>query len=166
MKQKRLSAFTLFELMVAMVISSLVIALGYSAWQMMQQQVDVHRKQSNDLLRLVQLTSTMGRDFYGANRIRFSRMDLQFEGKYGSRHYFISDSLVVRIEDERKDSFLMGNSDLRVAYFPVNDSSGLVKEFSIEFELNGEALPLHLKKEYPAASLIEAELNTDHTWPQ
>ncbi|WP_222984556.1 PulJ/GspJ family protein [Flagellimonas meishanensis] len=132
---KKITAFTLNEVMVALLITTIVVGMAFSVLRLVQQQmygisVNFERNTQVDLLR-----QGLWMDFNRFDRVRFDapRQQLLFVNEVETRTYHFYDGLVVR----DRDTF----------HIKIMEKS---RYFNGEARFSGEidALDLHTAKEH------------------
>lgn len=108
-----LKAFTLMELLVGMVISSIVIAFGYSTYAIIYKQYLSYKSVKTTVVETMQLHTTMSNDFNNAECITFGENKLKLSGPDKLLMYNFIDSLVIRSEKEMSDTFQLAANDIQ-----------------------------------------------------
>jgi|GEM_PF-3122393 hypothetical protein len=155
--QGKWPAFTMIELVVAMLISAIVVAIVFYAWSLFSAQLQRRQAQSGKMAEYVLFHRALGRDVEKAQRISDSagygslRMDID-----GHRvGYSIGADYILRDLDGVGDTFHLGGKVRQVRY--VNDSIPLISILQLLITVDREDLVLTLRKEYTSAELLMAE---------
>ena len=96
---KKISAFTIMEVIVVMILSAVVISLGYSVLRLIQDEFIMFHDRDNSLTNADQLDLTLSRDFERANQILFNKNSAELTFVDESRSvitYRLVDSLILR----------------------------------------------------------------------
>jgi type II secretory pathway pseudopilin PulG len=153
---KRLASFTIIELVVAMLISSIAVTIVYYTYSLMKSQLEKRMQASGRSAEYVLFERALRRDFERAARIEDSA-----GGKFillridGDRIRYLIDTVnMVRSRGEISDTFsLKGNVD-GIRY--LSDSLPLVTALRVNTLFGQESLPLFLQKDYTARELLQA----------
>jgi type II secretory pathway pseudopilin PulG len=150
-------SFTMMELVVAMLISSIVISIAFYAWSLIGGQLTKRQIQSGKIMECILFQRALRRDVDRAEYIGDSadnRCLLLAMSGHAIR-YWIDTSRIIRSRDGITDTFFLGGKIGSIKY--VNDSLPLVRSLLIQIEINKESLVLPFSKEYTAGELIRAE---------
>ena len=159
-KQTRLPAFTLIELMVTMLISSISIGIIYSGYDIVSKQFRTYKTTNETIAEALYLNSLMNSDFSKArdakkNRDGFTLLD--YENR--STVYEFSEEYIVRKVSFSTDTFHLPikNSSYSISGKDVLEDLSWIDEVSFDVTINKEVTSFHYKKEYDAAFLIDHE---------
>ena len=155
---KKLKAFTLLELLIGMIISSIVIAIGYASYNMIYKQYLLYKSYRTELVEFAGLNSELHNNFYNSERVKAKETSLFFEFKNEKEIVFeFNDEFILRKEKESIDTFKV--NVLNYKFFLQNESNIIVNAISFDSELLKEMVQLRFEKMYSAEKLIEAEQN-------
>lgn len=95
----KVKAFTLTELIVVMIISTIVISLAYVALSMVKKQVGHIQKRTISKEELLSLEKVLHRDFNSFGIADFTNSELRFKNPIDSIKYIIEDNYILRNKD-------------------------------------------------------------------
>jgi Tfp pilus assembly protein PilE len=161
MTDRKIPSFTIIELIVTMLISSIVIGIIYTSYLLFNRRF-IHFKNKSDaqqefFLMKRALAHDMDRAVYVKDSLH-TRL-VMYNKHRGSETtevvYFFSDSLVLRSYGMVTDTLCrtLGNWQFRY----VDDSLPLVNRLNIQCTLDGEAAELIFTKQYDAQQLIKSD---------
>jgi hypothetical protein len=156
---KKLAAFTLMELLIGMIVSSLVIAFAYMAYGVLGKQFAQYRVMKAQVMNELRLTSLLDADFFKAENVMMENSALSFElPDSSSINYFFGDSIICRAQGEVKDTFRFAVKDL-VGRSALDDERGVdcIGEIKFSVALPGKNTEFAFFKEYSAEQLMKFE---------
>ena len=151
---KKLKAFTLVELLIAMVISGIVITFCYAGYSILHEQFQHFKEVKRSFVHLRQFQSTVSNDFYTYEYARFNEQSIMLEDEKRERTvYKIEGDYVLRSLNEQVDTFFIEVGELHPTFL-FEESGDLIRSFTFDVYINDEELPFSFSKEYSAATLI------------
>lgn len=163
MTNRKLSAFTLFEVLLAMAIAAIVIGMVFRGLSDIKSQLSLYQERAGFLADVHRGVILLRHDFSQAQRARTSGQTLYLASGSDTVFYydFHPDFLVRRnsIELENTDTFPLATVQFQPffagALLPAA-ASDLVLADQIEWHFNllGQTKHLHLRKEYPTLEFI------------
>jgi hypothetical protein len=159
---KKLPAFTLLELLIGMIISSLVIASAYYAYAIIYDRYEQYRLMKKKLLESEQFQSVLNNDAYISDVISFNDDQLVMTKPNGtSVQYHFYDRLITRAENDRSDTFALVAVNIKSQFLFPEDQQ-FVQQFSFETQVLEEHAFFSFTKAYPSELLVNyKKLNTD-----
>jgi len=158
---KKINAFTIMEVTVAMLIAALVIGMTYTAYSVVSRSYQSFHQKNDDIAELLQLDHLLKRDFAQADTILKTANGLTFKNATHTIDYEIDSSLVIRTS-AITDTFKVKVSGISTLFEeqPVTNNSDVTEsnridelEFQVLFQ--DKIIPYHYYKTYSAATLIE-----------
>jgi prepilin-type N-terminal cleavage/methylation domain-containing protein len=153
----KIQAFTIIEVVVAMLIASVVAAIAYNAFYMLNRQFLSFRNRSaaNNIYFL--LSTAFQNDFDRALAIRdtLDNRHLIFTEAGNQIRYEIGQSFIVRQSNGSIDSFLFHAGEPVVTL--LNDSLPLISAIAIPVYLNGDTILLSGDKLYSSQQIMSAQ---------
>ncbi|PKP20789.1 MAG: hypothetical protein CVU05_08330 [Bacteroidetes bacterium HGW-Bacteroidetes-21] len=143
----RIKAFTLIEMIVAMIISSVVIGLALTVYGRINEYfIDLNKigeKYNNTLM----LVSNLRNDFERAIEIKGdnSQIMVLLENEMNNTYDFNGD-VVVRTSKEQSDTFFLPQKNIETKY--CDDKQEYLSELTIDFMQGEQIIQLHLIKDY------------------
>lgn len=158
---RKLRAFTLLELLFVMILTTIILGMGYFAFSTAVKQMYVYKENSKKIAEKFLFTTFLQRDFMEAASVFKSSDTLVFSNAMNERlQYFFSDEYIVRSTNSVEDTFFYKtqNKNEKFLDMPVDVSNGLVDEIYFEIINNNEQFEIfHAVKSYGADALIEYE---------
>ena len=158
--KQKLPAFTLIELMITMLISSISFGIIYSGYEIVSKQYQSYKSSNEIIADALYLNVLMASDFSKARNAQKNDDGFQlidYENK--STIYELSEEYIVRKVSFSTDtfnvpvkniSFLMNNSDVVTEPYWID-------EVSFDVNINKQAQTFHYRKQYDAAFLMDNE---------
>ncbi len=147
---KKISAFTLLELLVGMVISSLLIGFTYIALNMLFKQFGQYKSNNTQVVELVEMEVVFSRDLLYASKAFIqndSTVQLLRSNNYPITYLF-GKSNVLRTVNGLVDSFKVST----IAFKPkmLIRNKALLQNLKVDVEFLGESKSLLFAKQYGA----------------
>ena len=154
---KKISSFTIIELIITMMISSIIITFGYYSYFLLNNQFNKYHTNSTNINEYYLLSTTLQRDFDRANLIKdtIDNKHLILKSDSTVIYYLIVDSTIMRGLNGNIDTFRIRGDIADVQY--VNDSLNLIKEITFNATLNNQLLPFSITKKYSSKELMQGE---------
>ncbi|MFL5763638.1 MAG: PilW family protein [Bacteroidia bacterium] len=156
---KKLEAFTLMELLVGMIISSLVISFGYGIYQVVQEQFRQYKTVKTELMQAAIFRSVLENDFFSADEVYGSREDLTINSKTGAIRYEFGREFILRRVEGSIDTFHIASSE--IALTPALEESDLLSSCEFDGVVCDEIQHFIFSKSYDAAILMRIERRSD-----
>jgi type II secretory pathway component PulJ len=158
---KKLNAFTILELIVAMVISSLVIGAGFMGYEMVVKQDGAYRNISSGINDAVIFHSVLGNDITKAKNLKVSGNGLICNYEDKSVKYDFNKNVILRKLNSLTDTFKISNDSLVLFYKGAEQKAegALVDQVKFRTTVLGWKQSVWLSKEYSADGSIN-ELTT------
>jgi hypothetical protein len=159
---KRVAAFTIMEITVAMLISALVIAITWTAYLSFSKSYQSYNKKHEDMAVVLTLDEVLRKDFDRAEMIRrdSSGMVVQF-ADHTIRYAFNTAFVLRTVPAVKTDTFKVKSDSLSMSFesIPVNEVSedkekNRIDQLDLSFFLEKEKIPYHYRKTYSSADLI------------
>jgi len=155
---KKIRAFTLMELLVGMIISSLVIAFGYGTYSLIYKQYLSYKTVKMEIVNIAQLNSVLNHDFATAEMISFNEHKLNIDRKNSfPLVYNFNDSIILRIDNELTDTFKIVPGNI-VTNFVFKEQNTAITNFSFEAKVLNEIEYFTFTKNYSAEILMNYEV--------
>ncbi|HYE55526.1 MAG TPA: prepilin-type N-terminal cleavage/methylation domain-containing protein [Chitinophagaceae bacterium] len=152
---RKIRAFTVMELVISLMISSIVISIAYYAWLLVSRQFGDYQERSVRVQEYVLFTKALETDLDRAVLLRDSAGLLNVYGKDGSVYYRFAEEYVLRQGVEFADTFRVGVKDVVFGY--VHDTLPAVQKVNVVLRLNEQAMENIFYKQYSATELMNAE---------
>ncbi|NOZ46544.1 MAG: hypothetical protein GXO79_07145, partial [Chlorobi bacterium] len=147
-------AFTIIELLVTMVLSSIVVATAIYVFITFNNLLFKFSSNNMNSLELIQLQQIMKSDFILANEINYEYGSITLIYNNGTKVYYdIENKFIIRDAKNSIDTFNIESNDVLVSR--QNENRELINEIIIEIQIENLDFPIHLIKEYPQYKLIE-----------
>lgn len=157
MLNKKIDAFTLMEVTIAMLIAAVVIATMFTAYRIVSgSYVGFSRKQS-ELADFIRLDKLLKQDFVAAKSIVKTPEGLAMQLEGGTVHYKVDPAFLLRDQFSlRTDTFKLVANHIGFSF--ENNIMGdgqVIDQFGFETVIQGELIPLHYLKIYSAQDLFK-----------
>lgn len=158
---KRLKAFTILELIVAMAISSLLIGMCFIAYQIIIVQFSNYKTNNQRIQDMTLCNYLLTRDVSSANTISQPQQGIfEFESHNEVLTYAFETDYIVRTNEGGADTFYLKPLDLETKQLRLFNRTGLqdlVTDIQVSLSQEQETFNLHFHKEYSPHILINAE---------
>jgi len=158
---QKIRAFTLMELLIGMIISSILITFCYSSYTIIYKQFLTYKKIKNELTETIQLNSVLNNDFANSKSMYFNKNSLYMNRSISPLEYSFSENYILRIEREVIDTFHITAKDITVNYFKESANSPLffVNELSFSAMILNEKERFNFSKNYSAETIMNQPTN-------
>lgn len=170
MKQ-RVKAFTLMELTVAMLISAIVIAITYTAYQLISNYYSDYHKKHEEMAVLIRLDELLRRDFEKAQSIQLMPDGYQFALQPLAVTYRFTSEGALRISTVT-DTFKVTLSQVQASFEgqPISKDNltgdepeaGRIDALAFRVLYRKENFPYHYHKTYSSENLINRKAHALH----
>lgn len=149
---RKLSAFTLVEISVAMIISSIVIVLAMNLYLQLSRSNQRILNEYDENQKLVLFSSIMHNDFDKFEKAEYSIYELKFSENERVCIYEFTDFGIIRKTEELTDTFKMEYQNLD--YRLQHGNTGLLTNLSFEIKYMKNVIPFNFYKEYNTADKV------------
>ena len=151
---KKIKAFTIIEILITMVLSSIVIGAAIYVFLTFNTLLTKTSKRNMQNLEIISLHHILKKDFIEADEIReeYSSLLIQFNDDK-KVYYDFEEDCVIRDAIVSRDTFNIKVNDFKL-YF-LDEQSKLVTEIILDIENEKLDLSIHLVKQYPAVKYLE-----------
>jgi hypothetical protein len=154
--QHRLKSFTLLELLIGMLISSLVIGASIMAYQLVSSQFGNYRKVNTVIREAHQLHSLLQYDASRSERVQRESNELIFIlAESPAIRYSFHEKEVWRMDHHLTDTFHLAAVSLTSAFQEEEREQGLIDQFSFESSIFDETERFIIRKQYDAQKNME-----------
>ena len=152
----KLAAFTLFEMIIAMALLGIVIALVYSSVTMAGGRAQQYSKSANEHLNLLAFTQHLEEDLAQSSYVLWDNQQGFTIVNYDTSEvrYFKDKGYLFREKEFLTDSLAVGQIEANSLQLATPDSEPLLRELWIETKLFGQTLQLYFFKEYYASNQL------------
>ncbi|HEX8514820.1 MAG TPA: hypothetical protein VF868_01385 [Bacteroidia bacterium] len=159
---KKLPAFTLLELTIGMMISSVIIGACYSGYIIVYKQFNSYRSVKQHMSEAVQFRNNLQNEFFMSANVSFKDHTLVFHLKDSDMlQYEFLDTLVLRKTASVVDTFNIATASIKSGFVFNNDSIPMefINFISFDAVILKETQHLSFAKEYSAESLINKSIS-------
>jgi|GEM_PF-2525997 len=152
----KIPAFTILEMMIGMLISSIVIVMVYTALMIFNSQWQGYQLKSNKRSEFLLFNKVIEKDFLNADAISDSAENWVLNIYFGPKNriqYRFEDAFILRTAWEKSDTFYLKASIKIIRY--QDDNIKLVRSVSGSVVLNKVEIPFILDKIYTAQELMK-----------
>jgi len=164
---KRLKAFTLIELIVALIISGIVISIAATCYQIVYKQYKEYKNVNETLSQAALLNMLLNKDFQNFQYVNKTSDGIEFSGfstqqtsnEEQKTVYEFGQQYIIRKYTTIQDTFgvVLANTSLKFQNKEIENNSTLVDELSFETDVIQENETFHYKKQYGADVLMKLE---------
>ena len=158
----KLKAYTISELVVALVVTAIVISIAGSILLLVKKQYSTYQSSNKELFNINLFQSLLNKDIENAERIYWGNNRLRLETGVNAIVYTFDESKVVRIQKGQTDEFLIQTNDLTIQSLEDKD---LVYTVAFEIVEEKHTYPVSLKKEYAPSTLLNPITNNTYLAP-
>lgn len=153
---KKVKAFTLMELLIGMIISTIVIGFCYMSYSLIYKQFMTYKAIKIELVEAMELNSVLNNDMGNSELILFDNNELTLvnEGKDALKYTF-NETAVLRTAAAVVDTFKLKPINI-VAHYLANENnlSNVVLSFSFDTDVLGEQEHFQFSKLYDAEMIV------------
>ncbi len=155
--KKKIPAFTLMEVTIAMLIAAIAVAITFTAYRIVSGSYIGFSKKQVELADVVRMDKLLKQDFMSAKNILKSRTGIVMEMEEGRIRYEIDKGYVLRDQFSlRIDTFKMVADNIEFLFEKNNVEEGYtVDQFGFEAVILGQLMPFHYRKLYSAQDLFK-----------
>ena len=156
----KLKAFTLMELLIGMIISSIVISFCYMSYSMIYKQYMNYKAVKVELVEALELNSVLNSDISKAEKIVFDNNKLiLIKEENKSFEYNFLEKYILRKTGEVVDTFnLIPLNIVSKQIASVSSSSALIEFFSFDANVLGDKEHFQFFKSYDAKTIMDNEI--------
>lgn len=154
---QKVRAFTLLELLIGMIISSIVIGFCYMSYSIIYNQYMSYKILKLEIVETIQFNSILNADFISAETILFNENILILNSTNRSQlQYDFKDSHILRKDGEVTDTFKLIATNILPQYLIESERSipTIVNNFSFDAKVLGEVEHFNFSKNYSAETMI------------
>ena len=154
---KKLQAFTLVEISVALLISSIVIVLAMNLYLQFSQSNQRILNEYDENQKLILFSFIMHNDFDKYEKAEYLMYELKLTNNNSSCLYEFTDMGIIRRTGEQTDTFNLEYQNLD--YKLQNGNTGFLTNLSFELKYKQNIIPVIFTKDYSNADKINSLLN-------
>ncbi len=153
----KVAAFTLFEMIIAMALLSIVIALVYTSVSMAGGRAHNYSKNANEHLQLLAFSQHLEEDLATATHVFWDEPNAFTLINYDASRvtYILENTFLYRQKEAVKDSIPVNQIEVNAIKVNTPDKRPLLRELWVETRLFGQPLRLYFFKEYFAANKLQ-----------
>lgn len=142
----KLKGFTIIEITVVMLITSLVVSLGYGGYMMMTKFHASKLKQHQHLAEVNRLRQIVAFECFQSDSVFWNGeiKELRFRE---NRKLMFEDSIVV-MNIGVSDTIWVDNSNVKMEQIQLKNGSRVVSDIFMDLELNNETIEFQVRKDY------------------
>lgn len=158
--KNKVNAFTLFELVLGMLLSAIVIGMVYNAWFIISKVADGYVKAGKRQSELLVFKKALSADVAKAAEIRYAAgaiIILDTLGGENGLSYEVQDSLLIR-KSSQQDTFRLKRLNIQTLFDGKEKSEGLIDQIKLSFYEQKEQLRISVHKSYSSEQLVKTTL--------
>lgn len=159
---QKLKAFTLMELLIGMIISSIVISFCYMSYTLIYKQYQNYKIIKKELVEALQFNSVLGHDIVNADRVLFSENKLTLINNHEKGlEYNFSEAFILRKAGEVTDTFKLAPMNIVSDYIKHESMPGtLLVSFSFDAVVAGDSEHFQFSKRYDAQMIVNDNIQS------
>ena len=171
----RLIAFTLFELTLAMLISSLVIGIAYVSYSIIQKTYLNLEKKNQSIAQYYRLDQLIRKDFFVSDSlVNTSKGFLAFKSGLSLSEYQVYPMYIIRTANSNLDTFPIPIAFMETSFLgkpsaanPLISLDSLIfqtkiDDLSLMVLYKGDTIPFHYHKKYSSVDLFQEDPHANH----
>ena len=152
----KLKAFSLLEVLIALVISGLVISMAYSGFLFAHTQFNKFKGITTELRDYFTLSEVLNREFENANKVvKKSNYEIEIQQIDNTIKYTFENDYIVRTVTNRTDTFWFQTSNIEMNVINETIDQQLIDYLKLNFQDDKREQSLSFMKNYEAISKIE-----------
>lgn len=155
---RSLKAFTILELVIAMMISAIVIAIAYTGLKMVLRSFHAFSKRYEQTMVMLKLNELLTKDIDRSEAVRSGDEGISMTGSGQSVHYRFEGDELIRTA-VKSDTFRIKASDVRMAFegVPIGETSfsNLIDDLYFTSSVGMRKVPHHFHKRYSSEQLYK-----------
>ena len=154
---RKLSSFTIIELVITLTVGAIVISICYYAYFLFSGQFKKFQEQSHTMNEYYLFSSSLQQDAEKSDIIRdtLDSNHINFIASDTIINYLIEPNFAIRASSLKSDTFEIRGITSKVYY--VSDSFRLIKRILLKAIINNELVTFNITKEYSAKQIMDAE---------
>lgn len=159
MMNNKLSAFTIIEVTVVMLLTAITIAITYNAYRMVSNSYFKFDEKNKKIAEFLLMDKLFKKDIDFAHLINRTENGLQLKNINGNITYDFKPEYIIRNQYQlRNDTFFVKNANLYMTYEnePI-EVDKRVDELTFSADIMKTTSQLHYKKTYSSDELMNAE---------
>jgi len=157
----KLSAFTLMELLIGMLVSSIVIGMCYFSITAYGKQFLLYKKNKVNLWNIIQFQSVISENCFATNGVSYSNGKLEIDDYKNQKwNYYFYDSLVIREHNSIIDSFYFKIKNVVASDLlnSINYDNNIIEGIEIQTLLAGESYDFFIESNCANESFVKKEI--------
>lgn len=146
----KIKAFTIIELTVVMLLSSIVISMAYFAFDILTKRYLHYKKESEIRYEMTNIQSLLSHAFFVSDSVKVSTNTLHVYTRFANIDYELLPDYIIKRDRNTIDTFHF--PVVKAAYLFDNKQvdEGIIDQLHIEMEFNGKNIPAIFSKKYSA----------------
>jgi type II secretory pathway pseudopilin PulG len=155
LKDRQLGAFTIIELMVAMVLFITIISLGMLVWNNVNNGLRRIQNESEIFYEYISLITVLEKDFNQAEEIKNVGIGLDLANDINDISYVFYPDSVVRTINSNRTKFMLRTISYELSYIKNID---VVNGIDLRFKLQGKDIISFINRSVTGKTLIKNQL--------
>jgi len=165
MKKGKISSFTLFEIVLALMLAGIVVGMAYTAFSLFSKIYHNYHDKTTTHADVQLLRKLFDEDMSRASLVSLSDHQISFNRVSDSSglRYLVYPDYLIRQKDHVQDTFSMKNLVLSTSFEGREVSNSMVDQLVFRFEFEGAPMLISVRKDYTSEDLFNY---TDTLWKQ
>lgn len=157
MNKGRLSAFTILEVTIAMLLAAITIGIAYTAYTVVGRSYSEYDRKNKKAAEFVLLNKLLKKDIAESEKALQLGEGISLESTQGTIQYAFSPGFITRNQHElQTDTFYVKNNSLLMTFEDKPTEEGdLTDKVSFIADLEGRSITLVFSKRYSSEELFE-----------
>lgn len=153
---KKINSFTLFELVLAMMLAGIVVGMAYTAFRLFTNIYGSYHDKTIAVAEIQALRNVLNQDLERASSVSASDFEVQIDNGSDSSQlrYAIKEGQLIRISSTMQDTFSMKGPVLYTSFESTKVSAGIVDHLVLKFDFENSPMLMSFRKEYTAQDLF------------
>ncbi len=159
MNKGRLSAFTILEVTIAMLLAAITIGIAYTAYTVVGRSYSEYDRRNKKTAEFVLLNKLLKKDIVESEKALQLGEGISLESAQGTIQYAFSPDFITRNQHElQTDTFYVKNNSLLMTFEDKPTEEGkLTDKVSFIADLEGRSITLIFSKQYSSEELFKQD---------
>ena len=153
MNKSRFAAFTIIELIVVMLLTTVIATLSYLVIDNTQQHFWLYEKSNNASLEVAALNTLLKNDFHQATDIQLVNEAIVFQMADNQVVYQFDGKKIKRINETIADILNVNTLDMQISFENEPVEKGKIDQLQLECKYSEDKITLNYTKEYSSKDL-------------
>jgi type II secretory pathway pseudopilin PulG len=154
---KKVTAFTLIELIVVMLLTSLLVTALWWSYGVLQKYFGENLKKNEQAEQAMVFYNQLSEDFYGCHHVKRVANDITCIFSNREIYYRLTSTNLIRKQGDRTDTLKVSHPNY--VYTPLNGKhDDIIQMVEIKFEMSKRLIRFLIRKEYDATYRFQLDM--------